>query len=134
MLGGNLSFSKDNLYKLEYSFNSIERVGTPGVTGEGAPNPTVKLKVDKNIVTNISYYFDPSRPGDDSPVIRVVILMLLILLILEHSQLISQFLVQRLLVVQIHCGSLLLNEPEGVADILKHLIATSSEESSWIYW
>ena len=36
MLGGNLSFSKDNLYKLEYSFNSIERVGTPGVTGEGA--------------------------------------------------------------------------------------------------
>ena len=26
MAGGNLSFSKDNLYKLEYSFNSIERV------------------------------------------------------------------------------------------------------------
>ena len=69
MLGGNLSFSKDNLYKLEYSFNSIERVGTPGVTGEGVPNPTVKLKVDKNIVTNISYYFDPSRTGADSPVI-----------------------------------------------------------------
>ena len=31
MAGGNLSFAKDNLYKLEYSFNSIERVGTPGV-------------------------------------------------------------------------------------------------------
>ena len=35
MAGGNLSFAKDNLYKLEYSFNSIERVGTPGVTGGG---------------------------------------------------------------------------------------------------
>ncbi|AGN33923.1 structural protein [Synechococcus phage S-CAM8] len=68
MVGGNLSFSKDNLYKLEYSFNSIERVGIPGVTGEGQPNPTVKLKVDRDIVTNISYYFDPSRPGLDSPI------------------------------------------------------------------
>ena len=38
IVGGNLSFPKDNLYKLEYSFNSIERVGTPGVTGAGAPN------------------------------------------------------------------------------------------------
>ncbi len=64
MTGGNLSFSKDNLYKLEYSFNSIERVGTPGTTGA-----TVKLKVDTGIVTNISYYFDPSRTGADSPVI-----------------------------------------------------------------
>ena len=68
MLGSNLSFSKDNLYKLEYSFNSIERIGTPGVTGEGQPTPTVKIKVDRAIVTNISYYFDPSRVGDDSPV------------------------------------------------------------------
>ena len=68
MLGTNLSFSKDNLYKLEYSFNSIERVGTPGVTGQGQPNPTIKLKVDKGIVTNISYYFDPSRTGTDSPI------------------------------------------------------------------
>ena len=69
MAGGNLSFSKDNLYKLEYSFNSIERIGTPGVTGEGQPTPTVKFKVDENIVTNISYYFDPSRTGANSPVI-----------------------------------------------------------------
>ena len=37
MVGTNLSFSKDNLYKLEYSFNSIERVGTPGLTGQGLP-------------------------------------------------------------------------------------------------
>ena len=33
MVGGNLSFSKDNLNKLEYSFNSIERVGNPVLTG-----------------------------------------------------------------------------------------------------
>ena len=64
MTGGNLSFSKDNLYKLEYSFNSIERFNTPGQTGA-----EVKLKVDRDIVTNISYYFDPSRTGADSPVI-----------------------------------------------------------------
>ena len=69
MAGGNLSFAKDNLYKLEYSFNSIERVGIPGVTGGGQPTPTVKLKVDRDIVTNISYYFDPSRTGDNSPVV-----------------------------------------------------------------
>ena len=69
MVGGNLSFAKDNLYKLEYSFNSIERIGTPGLTGEGQPTPTVKFKVDRDIVTNISYYFDPSRTGSDSPVI-----------------------------------------------------------------
>ena len=69
MVGGNLSFAKDNLYKLEYSFNSIERIGTPGLTGEGQPTPTVKFKVDEDIVTNISYYFDPSRTGNDSPVI-----------------------------------------------------------------
>ena len=68
MLGGNLSFSKDSLNKLEYSFNSIERIGTPGVTGEGQPTPSVKLKVDNDIVTNISYYFDPSRTGANSPI------------------------------------------------------------------
>ena len=55
MLGGNISFSKDSLNKLEYSFNSIERIGTPGVTGQGLPTPSVKLKVDDGIVTNISY-------------------------------------------------------------------------------
>jgi len=69
LVGGNLSFSKDNLYKLEYSFNSIERIGIPGVTGGGQPSPSVKLKIDDTIVTNISYYFDPSRTGDTSPVV-----------------------------------------------------------------
>ena len=69
MSGGNLSFAKDPLYKLEYSFNSIERIGTPGVTGQGVPTPTVKLKVTEDVITNISYYFDPSRTGAESPVI-----------------------------------------------------------------
>ena len=76
MVGTNLSFSKDNLFKLEYSFNSIKRIGTPGVTGEGQPTPTVKLKVDRDIVTNISYYFDPSRLGDESPIATRSILIL----------------------------------------------------------
>jgi len=67
LLGANLSFSKDSLNKLEYSFNSIERIGTPGIVLSGSP-PSVKLKVDKEYITNISYYFDPSRSGDDSPI------------------------------------------------------------------
>ena len=62
-----MSFSKDNLFKLEYSFNSIQRVGTPGVQQGGDPEPYVQLSVNSE-VTNISYYFDPSRTGDDSPV------------------------------------------------------------------
>lgn len=66
LLGGNLSFSKDGLYKLEYSFNSIERGGVPGISIQGQPAPYVKLKVDRDIVTNISYYFDPSRSDDES--------------------------------------------------------------------
>ena len=69
MVGANLSFARDSLYKLEYSFNLISRQGSPGVTGGGQPNPTVTFKVDKDLVTNISYYFDPGRTGDDSPVI-----------------------------------------------------------------
>ena len=62
-----LSFSKDNLFKLEYSFNSIQRVGTPGIRAGSDPEPYVQLTVNSE-VTNISYYFDPSRTGADSPV------------------------------------------------------------------
>ena len=69
MVGANLSFARDSLYKLEYSFNLISRQGSPGVTGGGQPNPTVTFRVDNALVTNISYYFDPGRTGDDSPVI-----------------------------------------------------------------
>jgi len=62
-----LSFSQDNQYKLEYSFNNTVREGTPGIAGAGASTPFVKFLVLGD-VTNISYYFDPSRTGDDSPV------------------------------------------------------------------
>ena len=62
-----LSFSQDNQYKLEYSFNNTVRDGTPGIAGAGASSPFVKFLVLGD-VTNISYYFDPSRTGDNSPV------------------------------------------------------------------
>ena len=61
-----LSFAQDNQYKLEYSFNNITRVGTPGIQAEGL-RPYVKFSAIGN-VTNISYYFDPSRIGAMSPV------------------------------------------------------------------
>ena len=128
MLGGNLSFSKDNLYKLEYSFNSIERVGTPGVTGEGVPNPTVKLKVDKSIVTNISYYFDPSRTGADSPVISGSYLDV------TNSPYLGTFLISSVSGATITRGAdtfkfPLLNEPEGNADVSKASYTTSSKKA-----
>ena len=123
--GGNLSFSKDNLYKLEYSFNSIERIGTPGITGEGQPTPTVKLKVDKNIVTNISYYFDPSRPGEDSPV-----------LVGSYLDVVDSPYGGQFNITSVSGGSItegadifkfkLNNEPEGDADIINASYSTSS--------
>lgn len=68
MQGYFLSFSQDNLNKLEYSFNSILRIGTPGVVTTGSQAPKVQFKVTKPDITNISYYFDPSRIGEDAPV------------------------------------------------------------------
>ena len=62
-----LSFSQDNQYKLEYSFNNIVREGTPGINNTAGASPFVKFSVLGD-VTNISYYFDPSRTGADSPV------------------------------------------------------------------
>lgn len=126
--GGNLSFSKDNLYKLEYSFNSIERVGTPGLTGEGQPTPTVKLKVDRNIVTNISYYFDPSRTGDDSPVIPGSYLDVV------DSPYVGTFQLSGVAGATITRGAdilkfPLLNEPEGPADISQASYSTSSKKA-----
>jgi len=61
-----LSFSKDNQYKLEYSFNNITRSGNPGLDPPGVI-PYVRFKTIGD-VTNISYYFDPARTGADSPV------------------------------------------------------------------
>ncbi|AOV61558.1 virion structural protein [Synechococcus phage S-WAM1] len=61
-----LSFAQDNQYKLEYSFNVIEREGTPGLSS-AAETPVVKFTIGGE-VTNITYYFDPSRTGATSPV------------------------------------------------------------------
>ena len=129
MLGGNLSFSKDNLYKLEYSFNSIERVGVPGVTGEGQPTPSVKLKVDRNIVTNISYYFDPSRTTDaTSPVIKNSYLDVV------DSPYKGTFLVSGVDGATITRGAdvikfPLVNEPEGEGEIATTSYSTSSKKA-----
>lgn len=69
MLGYFLSFSQDNLNKLEYSFNSILRIGIPGLlSASGTTIPKVQFKVTKGDITSISYYFDPSKTGVDSPV------------------------------------------------------------------
>ena len=128
MVGTNLSFSKDNLYKLEYSFNSIERVGTPGVTGQGQPNPTIKLKVDKGIVTNISYYFDPSRTGTDSPIDSNSYLDIV------DSPYSGTFTVTSTAGGTITQGPnifkfLLANEPEGNANIITTTYTTSSKKA-----
>ena len=61
-----LSFAQDNQYKLEYSFNVIEREGTPGLSS-ATETPVVKFTIGGE-VTNITYYFDPSRTGATSPV------------------------------------------------------------------
>ena len=61
-----LSFSQDNQFKLEYSFNVIEREGTPGLAST-TETPVVKFTVGGE-VTNITYYFDPSRTNSNSPV------------------------------------------------------------------
>ena len=125
LVGGNLSFAKDSLYKLEYSFNSIERVGTPGVTGAGAPTPSVKLKVDPTIVTNISYYFDPSRTGSDSPVVPGSYLDVVDSPYkgnFEISSIAGQTITRGADIIKFP----LLNEPEGAADINQASYATSS--------
>ena len=53
--------------KLEYSFNNITREGTPPGAPTTSTAPFVKFTVLGD-VTNISYYFDPSRVGANSPV------------------------------------------------------------------
>ena len=118
--------------KLEYSFNSIERIGTPGVTGGGQPNPSVKLKVDRDIVTNISYYFDPSRTGSDSPVIDGSYLDVV------GSPYEGSFTVTGTSGATITRGAdtmrfPLVNEPEGNADVINAFYSTASESCSWFY-
>ena len=125
LVGSNLSFSKDNLFKLEYSFNSIERIGVPGVTGQGQPTPTVKLKVDRDVVTNISYYFDPSRTGADSPIAPRSYLDIV------DSPYVGTFTITTTTGGTITTGDnifkfLLANEPEGIATVSRASYSTSS--------
>ena len=127
MLGSNLSFSKDNLYKLEYSFNSISRVGTPGQPGSNTRS-TISLKVDKGIVTNISYYFDPSRTGADSPVIAGSYLDVV------DSPYKGIFDITAIEGATITTGAdifkfLLVNEPEGNGETTTASYATSSKKA-----
>jgi len=65
-VGHYLSFYRDNLNKIEYTFKNIIRVGTPGIDAPGA-SPFISFKVTDD-VSNISYYADPSRIGGLSPV------------------------------------------------------------------
>jgi hypothetical protein len=128
MVGANLSFSKDNLFKLEYSFNSIERIGTPGLTGEGQPTPTVKLKVGRGTVTNISYYFDPSRTGSDSPIDTRSYLDIV------DSPYVGTFVVSSTSGGTITTGDTIFkfplsNEPEGVATVSQAQYSTSSTKA-----
>ena len=61
-----LSFYRDNLTKIEYTFKNIVRKGRPGIDAPGA-SPFISFKITDD-VANISYYADPSRIGDESPV------------------------------------------------------------------
>jgi len=65
-LGRFLSFYRDNLNKIEYTFKNIIRKGVPGIDEPGS-SPFISFKVTDD-VSNISYYADPSRIGSQSPV------------------------------------------------------------------
>jgi len=66
MQGHYLSFYRDNLYKIEYTFKNIIRKGTPGFDEPGN-SPFISFKVTDD-VANISYYADPSNLTEDGPV------------------------------------------------------------------
>ncbi len=122
-----MSFSKDNLFKLEYSFNSIQRVGTPGVQQGSDPEPYVQLSVNSE-VTNISYYFDPSRTGEDSP---VDVGTYLDVVTTPYS---GEFVVKFLAGATITTGANIFkfplrNEPESVATASRVTYTTSSESA-----
>ena len=120
MAGYFLSFSKDNLNKLEYSFNSILRTGIPGQTGA-----SVVFRVTEPEITNISYYFDPSRIGATSPVNSNAYLDVV------DSPYLGEFTVGILAGATITRGPdimkfSLLNEPEGDANVTRSSYTTSS--------
>ena len=89
------------------------------------PTPTVKLKIDPDIVTNISYYFDPSRTGALSPVIEGSYLDV------TDSPYKGNFVISSTAGATITEGPdifkfLLANEPEGNADVNQASYSTSS--------
>lgn len=127
MAGYFLSFSKDNLNKLEYSFNSIIRTGVPGVVTTGSPVPKVLFKVTQPEITNISYYFDPSRVGEDAPVNPDAYLAV------TYSPYIGEKTVAFLDGATITRGPdtfkfPLIDEPEGPANIVNASYETSSQK------
>ena len=127
MAGYFLSFSKDNLNKLEYSFNSIIRTGTPGVVATGSPTPKVVFKVTEPEITNISYYFDPSRVGANSPVDSDAYLAV------TYSPYLGEHTVGFLGGATITRGPDIIkfalnDEPEGPANIVYATYSTSSEK------
>ena len=61
-----LSFYRDNLNRIEYTFKNIIRQGIPGVDQPGNA-PFISFRVTED-VSNISYYNDPSKPIDENPV------------------------------------------------------------------
>jgi hypothetical protein len=65
-IGHFLSFYRDNLNRIEYTFKNIVRQGVPGVDQPGV-SPFIAFKVTDD-VSNISYYNDPSKSSDESPV------------------------------------------------------------------
>ena len=97
----------------------------PGVTGAGQPTPTVKLKVDRDVVTNISYYFDPSRTGADSPIAPRSYLDIV------DSPYVGTFTITTTTGGTITTGDnifkfLLANEPEDIATVSRASYSTSS--------
>jgi hypothetical protein len=66
MQGHYLSFYRDNLYKIEYTFKNITRKGTPGFDEPGN-SPFISFKITED-ASNITYYADPSNLGEDGPV------------------------------------------------------------------
>ena len=125
LLGYYLTFSKDNLYKLEYSFNAIERGGVPGTLS--SPRPFVKLTIN-NEVTNISYYFDPSRIDNEPPQSSTAYLDV------QDSPYLGEFVVEQLAGSTITSGAVIMKfplkiEPEGPADTEMTKYSTSAESA-----
>jgi hypothetical protein len=65
-LGHFLSFYRDNLNKIEYTFKNIVRKGTPGIDEPGS-SPFISFKVTDD-ASNISYYADPAASVGENPV------------------------------------------------------------------